>query len=206
MRPTEARAIDIDDFEQRLRSQEARRASQGDPLRELARLMQEPETDVTAQRYAQIFDDHHQPAEEAEADYGFHHMRRTRPRKPPLRRSTTTMRNGGSRPSPSPKRICRLRCAAPLAHMNRRATPRSARTGGVGRLRLRQASTRIATRISTRRDLLIRRRKKRTTTPMATLGRPRNIIPRLMATTRISPPSPTPSRTRGPSRSSAASA
>ena len=66
-------SIDIDDFEQRLRSQEARRAAQADPLRELARLMQEPESDVTAQRYSQIFDDHRHPAEEAEADYGFHH-------------------------------------------------------------------------------------------------------------------------------------
>jgi hypothetical protein len=65
--------IDIDDFEQRLRSQEARRAAQADPLRELARLMQEPETDATAQRYAQIFDDHRHPAEEAETDFGFHH-------------------------------------------------------------------------------------------------------------------------------------
>jgi hypothetical protein len=53
--------IDIDDFEQRLRSQEARRAAQTDPLRELARLMQEPESDATAQRYAQIFDEHRHP-------------------------------------------------------------------------------------------------------------------------------------------------
>ncbi len=65
--------IDIDDFEQRLRSQEARRAAQADPLRELARLMQEPESDATAQRYAQIFDEHRHPAEEADADYNYHH-------------------------------------------------------------------------------------------------------------------------------------
>ena len=66
-------SIDIDDFEQRLRSQEARRAAQADPLRELARLMQEPESDATAQRYAQIFDEHRHPAAEAEADYNYHH-------------------------------------------------------------------------------------------------------------------------------------
>ena len=64
--------IDIDDFEKRLRSQEARRAAQTDPLRELARLMQEPEADVTAQRYSQIFDDHRHTAEEAEPDFGYH--------------------------------------------------------------------------------------------------------------------------------------
>ena len=87
-------SIDIDDFERRLRSQEARRAAQADPLRELARLMQEPETDATAQRYSQIFDDHRHPAEEAETDSASITMRRTRPRKPPLRRSTTRKRSG----------------------------------------------------------------------------------------------------------------
>ncbi len=60
--------IEIEDFERRLRNQEARRASLGDPLRELARLMQERETDDASQRYGQIFDDHHQPSEEAGAD------------------------------------------------------------------------------------------------------------------------------------------
>ncbi len=60
--------IEIEDFERRLRNQEARRASLGDPLRELARLMQEPETEDGSQRYAQIFDDHRQSAEESEPD------------------------------------------------------------------------------------------------------------------------------------------
>jgi cytoskeletal protein RodZ len=64
--------IQIEGFERRLRDQEAQRASQGDPLRELARLMQEQENDKTAQRYAQIFDDHRQPAEEPQTDFGFH--------------------------------------------------------------------------------------------------------------------------------------
>jgi len=64
-------SIEIDGFERRLRSQEARGASQGDPLRELARLMQEQENHETAQRYAQIFDDHRR--DESETDFDFRH-------------------------------------------------------------------------------------------------------------------------------------
>jgi hypothetical protein len=64
--------IEIDEFERRLRDQEARRASLGDPLRELARLMQDEEHNETAQRYERIFDGHGPSAEEPEPDFGFH--------------------------------------------------------------------------------------------------------------------------------------
>ena len=61
--------IEIEEFERRLRNQEARRASLGDPLRELARLMQDQEHDETAQRYERIFDGHGPSAEESESDF-----------------------------------------------------------------------------------------------------------------------------------------
>lgn len=65
-------AIEIEEFERRLRNQEAQRASLGDPLRELARLMQEQERDDLSRRYGRIFNDHRQPDEEPGADWGFH--------------------------------------------------------------------------------------------------------------------------------------
>ncbi|HTO78544.1 MAG TPA: SPOR domain-containing protein [Methylocystis sp.] len=64
--------IEIEEFERRLRNQEARRASLGDPLRELARLMQDQEHDETAQRYERIFDGHGPSTEGPESDFGFH--------------------------------------------------------------------------------------------------------------------------------------
>ena len=64
--------IEIEEFERRLRDQEARRAPLGDPLRELARLMQDPGHDENAQRYERIFDGHGPAAEEPEPDFGFH--------------------------------------------------------------------------------------------------------------------------------------
>jgi hypothetical protein len=64
--------IEIEEFERRLRDPEARRASGEDPLRELARLMQDQGRDESAQRYQRIFDDHGPSAEEPVPDFGYH--------------------------------------------------------------------------------------------------------------------------------------
>jgi hypothetical protein len=71
--------IEIEDFERRLRSQEPRRGSPGNPLRELARLMQSEEQVEAALRYARMFGEQNPvPAEEGRPDYSSRPAKRAR--------------------------------------------------------------------------------------------------------------------------------
>lgn len=77
--------IEIDDFERRLRSQEPRRGSPGNPLRELARLMQSEEQVEAALRYARMFGEQNPVPEEPEPDLRFRPASRARGREEAIR-------------------------------------------------------------------------------------------------------------------------
>jgi hypothetical protein len=70
--------IEIDDFERRLRSEQPRRGTPPNPLRELARLMQSEEQVQEALRYARMFGEKQQAQEEPEPDYGWRPAKRAR--------------------------------------------------------------------------------------------------------------------------------